>query len=99
MTLTAGDLPAIRELFNALIPTTTVAWRDHEATVEEIATWFDGQHAEGYPVLVADVAGERSSATRAGRPSAEVTGFPGYRHTAELTVHVDERHHGEGVGR
>ena len=95
---TAADLPAIRELFNALIPTTTVAWRDHEATVEEIATWFDQQHAEGYPVLVAEVDGAVVGYTcwssfRGGHR------FPGYRHTAELTVHVDGRHHGEGVGR
>ena len=95
---TAADLPAIRGLFNALIPTTTVAWRDHEATMEEIGGWFDQQHADGSAVLVADVDGAVIGYTcwssfRGGHR------FPGYRHTAELTVHVDERHHGQGVGR
>jgi len=95
---TAADLPAIRELFNALIPTTTVAWRDHEATVQEIATWFEGQHAEGYPVLVAEVDGALVGYT-CWSSFRGAQRFPGYRHTAELTVHVDERHQGEGVGR
>jgi L-amino acid N-acyltransferase len=92
---TAADLPAIRALFNALIPTTTIAWRDDEATVEEMAAWFAEQQADGHPILVAEHDGEVVGYTC-------WTGFrrfPGYRHTAELTVHVDGDHHGRGVGR
>jgi L-amino acid N-acyltransferase YncA len=95
---TYDDLPALRALFNALIPTTTVAWRDHEATADEMASWFEQQHADGHPVLVADhdgaVVGYTCWSTFRGGPR-----FPGYRHTVELTVHVDEGHHGQGVGR
>ena len=95
---TAADLPAIRGLFNALIPTTTVAWRDHLATKAEIADWFDAQEVQGNPVLVAEEGGEVLGYTTwdsfRGGPR-----FPGYRHTAELTIHVDGTRHGGGVGR
>ena len=96
---TRNDLPAMTRLFNALIPTTTVAWRDDEATAEEMSTWFDEQHAAGNPVLVAeadggDVVGYTTWSTFRGGPR-----FPGYRHTVELTIHVDERHHARGIGR
>jgi L-amino acid N-acyltransferase YncA len=52
---TAADLPAIGQLFNALIATTTVAWRDHPAGTDELRTWFAHQQDAGNPVLVADV--------------------------------------------
>ena len=93
-----SDLPSITRLFNALIPTTTVAWRDHLATPAEMATWFAGQQAAGHPVLVATMGGEVVGYTA-------WTGFrysdrvPGYRHTMELTIHVDADHHGHGLGR
>jgi phosphinothricin acetyltransferase len=95
---TKAHLPAIRRLFNVLIPTTTVAWRDHLASAEEIRTWFDDQQRAGFPVLVAvgddDVVGYTCWSTFRGGDR-----FPGYRHTAELTVHVDEERHGAGIGR
>ncbi len=95
---TPDDLPAITRLFNALIPTTTIAWRDHLADEAEMATWFSAQQDEANPVLVADVGGEVVGYTTwtwfRGGPR-----FPGYRHTRELTIHVDGRHHGRSVGR
>jgi phosphinothricin acetyltransferase len=95
---TSDDLPAVTRLFNALIPTTTIAWRDHLADDAEMAAWFASQASAGNPVLVAELAGEVVGYTtwtwfRGGER------FPGYRHTRELTIHVDGRHHGRGVGR
>lgn len=93
-----ADLPAIRDLFNALIPTTTIAWREELASSEEIATWFAQQTDAHNPVLVADdggdVVGYTCWSTFRGGPR-----FPGYRHTAELTIHVRGDQHGRGVGR
>jgi phosphinothricin acetyltransferase len=94
---TVSDLPTIRALFNALIPTTTIAWRDDIASVEEIGDWFASQQASAFPVLVAErdgrVLGYCCWASFRGGPR-----FPGYRQTAELTVHVDQDVHREGVG-
>jgi L-amino acid N-acyltransferase YncA len=85
-------------LYNALIPTTTIAWRDHLADDAEMTAWFETQAEAGNPVLVAEIGGEIVGYTtwtwfRGGER------FPGYRHTRELTIHVDEAHHGQGVGR
>ncbi len=92
------DLPAIRALYNALIPTTTVAWRDELASEEEMATWWAQQEAAGNPVLVAeDDAGRVVGYTNWGSFRSER--FPGYRHTVELTIHVDGSVHGRGIGR
>ncbi|HVJ99090.1 MAG TPA: GNAT family N-acetyltransferase [Acidimicrobiia bacterium] len=93
-----ADLPAIRELFNALIPTTTIAWREELASADEIATWFAQQVDANNPVFVADegadVVGYTCWSAFRGGPR-----FPGYRHTAELTIHVRGDQHGRGVGR
>ena len=95
---TAADLGPIRELYNALILTTTIGWRDEVATPEEIESWFAERHRRGDPVLVAERDGEVTgytcwSAFRGG------DSFPGYRHTAELTIHVRADQHRRGVGR
>lgn len=94
---TAADIPAIVELFNALIPTTTVAWRDENASTDEMTDWFTAQVAVGHPVLVAEfdgrVAGYCCWTSFRGGPR-----FPGYRHTVELTIHVAANTHRLGVG-
>lgn len=95
---TTADLDAIRTLFNALIPTTNVAYREHLADEAEIAAWFAAQRAADHPVLVADDAGVVAGyVTYGGFRGGDR--FPGYRHTAELTIHVDAAYHRKGVGR
>jgi L-amino acid N-acyltransferase len=95
---TFSDLPDITDLFNALIPTTTIAWRDDIASSEEMAIWFMSQTDAGYPVLVAEtegnVVGYCCWSVFRGGPR-----FPGYRHTVEQTVHVDAAAQRSGVGR
>ena len=95
---TIADLDAIMRLFNALIPTTTIAWRDELATRAEMEEWWVHQERAGAPTLVADKDGEVIGYTTwtsfRGGPR-----FPGYRYAAELTIHVDGRCHRQGVGR
>ncbi len=93
-----ADLPAIGHLFNVLIPTATVAWRDHLADEAEMEAWYGDQRAEGFPVLVAELEGEVVGYTCWGRFRGGPR-FPGYRHTVELTLHVDGAHHRRGIGR
>jgi phosphinothricin acetyltransferase len=93
---TEADLPAIRDLYNALIATTTVAWRDDPSTLEEQADAFAARQSAGYPTLVADEDSEVVGYTCC--TTFRSDRFPGYRHTAELTVHVREDRHGGGIG-
>jgi phosphinothricin acetyltransferase len=93
-----GDLPAITDLFNVLIPTTTVGYRDDVATAAEMASWFDDRRAAGHPVLVA-VDDDLGGAVVGYVCWSTFRSWPGYRHTAELTIHVDGSCHGRGVGR
>jgi L-amino acid N-acyltransferase len=92
------DLPAICGLFNALIPSTTIGWRDELTTEAEQLLWFEEREARGFPTLVADDGGDVVgyccwSSFRGGDR------WPGYRHTVEHTIHVRADHHRRGVGR
>jgi phosphinothricin acetyltransferase len=93
-----GDMPAVRDLYNALIPTTTVAWTETSETLRARMTWYRAQQRAGYPVLVVEtggrVVGFASYASFRGEGR-----WPGYRHTVEHTIHIDERHWGRGLGR
>jgi len=95
---TRADLATIGELFNALIPTTTIAWREHLADDAEMAAWWAQQERAGRPVLVAEdagvVVGYAHWSDFRGGPR-----FPGYRTTGELTIHVAGTHQRRGIGR
>jgi len=93
-----GDMPAVRDLYNALIPTTTVAWTETEQALAEREAWFERQQRRGFPVLVA----ERNATVIGFTSYADFRGggvWPGYRHTVEHTIHVRESAWGLGVGR
>jgi phosphinothricin acetyltransferase len=93
-----ADMPAVRDLYNALIATTTVAWTESLQTLRARRTWFRHQQRCGYPVLVAELEGEVVGFTAYG--SFRGAGkWPGYRHTVEHTIHVRADVHGRGLGR
>jgi phosphinothricin acetyltransferase len=95
---TDADMPAVRDLYNALVPTTTVAWTESEQTLEERRAWFCNQQQFDYPVLVAEIDG--AVAGFAAYASFRGSGkWPGYRYTVEHTIHVREGTHRAGVGR
>jgi L-amino acid N-acyltransferase YncA len=93
-----ADVPAITDINNEWIPSRTITWTEELETYEQRAAWLERQRRHGLPVLVADDEGE-------------VVGFityehfrgdgkrPGYRGTAELSIHVREDHWGRGIGR
>ena len=89
-----ADLPAILDIYNDVVATSTAIYRDDPATLEDRRAWLLARQAEGHPVLVA-VEG------------SEVVGFagfggfrpwPGYRFTVEHSVHVRTDRRGHGVG-
>ena len=96
-----ADLPAVLEIYNGYLATTTAAWSEIPQTLEDRLAWYHERLEAGFPVLVAvdgddheEVVGFTSYGTFRGAGM-----WPGYRHTAELTVFVTERRCSGGVGR
>jgi len=94
----AADLPPITDLYNAWIPTSTITWTEALETYAERAASFERQRREGFAVLVADDAGEVVGYAAYEHFRGEGK-WPGYRGTAELSIHVRQDHWGGGVGR
>ena len=93
-----SDVPAITDLYNAFIPTQTIAWTETEQSRAERAAWFEQQRREGFPVLVAETDGEVVGFASYDHFRGEGR-WPGYGYTVEHTIHVRESDWGQGVGR
>jgi phosphinothricin acetyltransferase len=94
-----ADVPAITALYNAWIPTQTITWTDTPETEESRAAWLAHQAGEGLPVLVAEQNGSEVIGFTAYEHFRGEGKWPGYRATAELSIHVREDRWGRGVGR
>ena len=95
---TPDDVPAITEIVNALIGSTSYEWRDEPYTVAERADWLQRHEERAEPVLVA-LDGDRVVGWTAYGDFRDTARWPGYRFTVEHTIHVAESHWGAGVGR
>jgi len=92
---THDDLPAILAIFNEVIKTSTAVYRDDPVPLEERRAWFEARKQGGYPVLAAEAKGKVIGFSSFG----EFRGaYPGYRHTVEHSVHVDNHARGTGAG-
>lgn len=87
------DLPAILEIHNDAIRTTTAIWDEHEVELDDRRAWFDGRRAAGLPVLVAEVDGRVIGFASYGPWRAKT----GYRFTVENSVYVHPDHRGRGA--
>lgn len=97
------DLPAILDIFNALIAGSTAVYTEAPVDLEERLSWFRSRTEAGFPVLVAESGhGQGADEHRAILGYASFGLFrgiwPGYRHTVEHSVHVHQAHRGRGVG-
>ena len=93
----AADLEAVTGLHNALIPTSTVTWSEELETSGQRAGWFESQNQNGFAVVVADDAGEIVGFASYGFFRGEGK-WPGYRQTAEHSVHVRQDRWASGIG-
>lgn len=88
------DLPAITDIYNQAILTTTATFDTNIKTPEEQKAWF-AKHGVKYPILVAleggEIVGWASMSPWSDRCA--------YADTAEISLYVREDWRGKGVGR
>lgn len=107
---TAGhhDLEAITAIYNQAVETTTATFDTDPQTVESRRRWFE-QHDGRHPVVVAEVGfADREHPVDTPRSGAPVVIGWGaltpwserkaYEGTVEISIYVDERYRGQGVG-
>lgn len=91
---TPGDLPAILDITNDVIATSTAIYFDDPLTLDNRREWYEGRQQLGYPVLVAEAAGVVAGFASFGdfRP------WPGYRFTIEHSLLVRDGYRGKRIG-
>lgn len=88
------DAAAIAAIYNDAVANTTAVWHSRQVTAAERAAWIAQRQTDGFPVLVAE-SGESALGYATYGP---FRAFEGYRHTAELSIYVDARARGGGIG-
>jgi len=94
----AADLVPTLNIYNELITSTTVAWAERPQTLDERREWFEQQRRRGFVSLVAVHGDEVVGMTSYGDFRDSIH-WPGYRFTAELSIHVRGDQRRNGVGR
>lgn len=91
----ATDLPAIRDIYNDAVRSTTAIWNEQTVDLDNRQAWLSARQAQGYPVLIV-VDGDENVLGYASfgdwRP------FDGYRYTVEHSVYVRNDQRGNGLG-
>ena len=91
----SADIPAITEIYNRVIETSTAVFSDQPVSEDDRLAWLESRRERGFPILVARDAGQ----TVAFASYGDFRAWPGYRFTVEHTVHVAESHRRQGLGR
>ena len=93
-----GDMDRVCSIYNALIPTTTIAWTEDLQSIDARIAWFEKRIAGGHVVLVAEDDGEAVAFASYGDFRGAGV-WSGYRYTVEHTIHVTRAYWSRGVGR
>lgn len=88
------DVPALLEIYNDAVLHTTASYDLEPVTLESRLEWYDQKVAGGWPVLVAEEAGEVLGFGTFGT----FRGKAGFDATAEHSVYVREGQRGGGLG-
>lgn len=89
------DLPALLDLYNHAILTTTSVFDYEPHTLEMRREWFAAKQHAGFPVLVATIDDVFAGFATYGPFRA----WPAYGHTIEHSVHVVESFRRRGIAR
>jgi phosphinothricin acetyltransferase len=92
---TFDDLPAIVAIYNSTIASRQVTADLDPVTVESRHTWFQAHTPQSRPLWVVEEAGE----VIAWLSFSDFYGRPAYARTVEVSIYLDERARGKGLGR
>lgn len=90
---TLDDLAVITEIYNQAILRTTATFDTEPKSLEEQKIWF-GSHSPKYPVLVAEEDGNVTGWASLSKWSDRCA----YSDTAEISLYIDEKKRGKGIG-
>ncbi len=89
------DFDEITAIYNEIVSNSTAIYNDRTVTCHDRLAWRNARLAQGYPVLVAT---DDNNKVMGFGSFADFRLWPGYRHTAEGTVHIHSNARGRGVG-
>jgi L-amino acid N-acyltransferase YncA len=89
-----ADFDEITAIYNDVLVHSTAIYNDRPATSNDRISWWRSRLEQAYPVLVA-VEGDRILGFAS---FGDFRPWPGYRFTAEGTVHIHSENRGKGVG-
>jgi L-amino acid N-acyltransferase len=90
---TEADLPAINDIYNHYVRTSTCTYQETDETMEDRVAWFK-HHGPAHPIIVAEIDGVVVGWGSLS-PFRERSG---YRFTVEDSVYIDHEHHNRGIG-
>src|SRR5688572_4133499 len=91
---TAEDAPAIRDIYNHYVLTSTCTYLYEPETLEQRQAWLD-QRSDQHPAIVATIANRVTGWASLSRWKER----EGYRFAVECSVYIDKAYHRRGIGR
>lgn len=91
----AADIPAVTEIYNSVLLTSTAIYNDTPVTVEDRLTYWQSRTAQDYPLLVAV---DEDNTILGYATFGDFRSWPGYRFTVEGTIHIRDGVRGKGIG-
>jgi L-amino acid N-acyltransferase len=92
---TTDDAPAVLEIYNDAILNTTAVYSYEPVTLKNRIEWLEGKARDGWPVFVAEDAGNVLGYSSYG----PFRTWPAYLHTVENSIYVHPAHRGYGIGK
>jgi len=89
------DLPAILEIYNDIILTTTAIYSEEPHTLQMRLNWFNERKQAGFPVIVAEQNGVLVGFATYGKFRV----WPCYRFTVEHSVYIHKDSRGQGISK
>lgn len=89
-----SDMERLTEIFNYEVLNSTSCFCLEPQTAEERRTWFQAHDRDARPLIVAEEDGEAVAYASL----SDYRAYAAYKATVELSVYVDRRYRGRGIG-